>query len=79
MAVEAQTIRVLIADDQTLFRSGLARLLAEDPRITICGQAVDGDAIGSGREQLMAFGLERGGSRGRGARRGRRGRHATGA
>ena len=43
MAVEAQTIRVLIADDQTLFRSGLARLLAEDPRITICGQAVDGD------------------------------------
>ena len=46
MAVEAQTIRVLIADDQTLFRSGLARLLAEDPRIAICGQAVDGgDAI----------------------------------
>ena len=43
MAVEVQTIRVLIADDQTLFRSGLARLLAEDPRITICGQAVDGD------------------------------------
>jgi len=43
VAVEAQTIRVLIADDQTLFRSGLARLLAEDPRITICGQAVDGD------------------------------------
>ncbi|TMC40257.1 MAG: response regulator transcription factor [Chloroflexi bacterium] len=36
-------MRVLIADDQTLFRSGLARLLAEDPRITICGQAVDGD------------------------------------
>ena len=46
MAVEARTIRVLIADDQTLFRSGLARLLGEDPRITICGQAVDGqDAV----------------------------------
>ncbi|TMD96768.1 MAG: response regulator transcription factor [Chloroflexi bacterium] len=39
-------MRVLIADDQTLFRSGLARLLGEDPRITICGQAVDGqDAV----------------------------------
>ena len=34
--------RVLIADDQTLFRSGLARLLGEDPRIEIVGQAVDG-------------------------------------
>jgi len=46
VAVEARTIRVLIADDQTLFRSGLARLLGEDPRITICGQAVDGqDAV----------------------------------
>jgi DNA-binding NarL/FixJ family response regulator len=42
VAVEARTIRVLIADDQTLFRSGLARLLAEDPRITICGQASNG-------------------------------------
>src|SRR5207248_11462305 len=46
VAVEARTIRVLIADDQTLFRSGLARLLGEDPRLAICGQAVDGaDAV----------------------------------
>jgi len=38
--------RVLIADDQTLFRSGLARLLDEDPRVQIVGQAVDGaDAV----------------------------------
>jgi len=38
--------RVLIADDQTLFRSGLARLLDEDPRVEIVGQAVDGaDAV----------------------------------
>lgn len=35
-------VRVLIADDQTLFRSGLARLLAEDPRITLVGDAADG-------------------------------------
>jgi DNA-binding NarL/FixJ family response regulator len=37
-----QVVRVLIADDQTLFRSGLARLLDEDPRVEVIGQAVDG-------------------------------------
>lgn len=46
MGVDTKTVRVLIADDQTLFRSGLARLLGEDPRMTICGQAADGaDAV----------------------------------
>jgi DNA-binding NarL/FixJ family response regulator len=34
--------RVVIADDQTLFRTGLARLLNEDPRVEVVGQAVDG-------------------------------------
>jgi len=42
VAVDTKTVRVLIADDQTLFRTGLAKLLGEDPRITICGQAADG-------------------------------------
>lgn len=43
----ARVPRVLIADDQTLFRSGLARLLEEDPRVQVVGQAVDGeDAVG---------------------------------
>ncbi len=37
-----QTARVLIADDQTLFRSGLARLLDGDDRVTVVGEAVDG-------------------------------------
>lgn len=37
-----QVVRVLIADDQTLFRAGLAGLLEEDPRVQIIGQAVDG-------------------------------------
>src|SRR5713101_2519304 len=42
----ARAARVLIADDQTLFRSGLARLLDEDPRVEVVGQAVDGaDAV----------------------------------
>ncbi len=36
------TVRTLIADDQTLFRVGLARLLEEDERVEIVGQAGDG-------------------------------------
>jgi DNA-binding NarL/FixJ family response regulator len=35
-------VRVLIADDQTLFRSGLARLLEVDDRVTVVGEAADG-------------------------------------
>ncbi len=42
MVTEARTARVLIADDQTLFRRGLARLLEEDPRIALVGEAKDG-------------------------------------
>jgi DNA-binding NarL/FixJ family response regulator len=42
LVTEARTVRVLIADDQTLFRTGLARLLGEDPRLTLVGQAADG-------------------------------------
>jgi DNA-binding NarL/FixJ family response regulator len=34
--------RVLLADDQTLFRVGLAGLLEADPRIEIVGQAANG-------------------------------------
>jgi DNA-binding NarL/FixJ family response regulator len=44
--IGTQVVRVLIADDQTLFRSGLAKLLEDDPRVQIVGQASDGaDAI----------------------------------
>jgi DNA-binding NarL/FixJ family response regulator len=42
MAVQTLTARVLIADDQTLFRTGLARLLAEDARVQVVGLAADG-------------------------------------
>jgi DNA-binding NarL/FixJ family response regulator len=45
-ATQIATVRVLIADDQNLFRSGLHRLLEADPRVRVVGQAVDGlDAI----------------------------------
>jgi DNA-binding NarL/FixJ family response regulator len=41
-----RTARVVIADDQTLFRSGLARLLDGDDRVNVVGEAVDGlDAV----------------------------------
>ena len=39
-------VKVLIADDQTLFRTGLARMLEADPRLEVVGQAADGaDAL----------------------------------
>src|ERR1700693_1876851 len=41
-ATTTRTARVLIADDQTLFRSGLARLLDSDDRVSVVGEAVDG-------------------------------------
>jgi DNA-binding NarL/FixJ family response regulator len=37
-----RTAKVLIADDQTLFRSGLARLLDGDDRVSVVGEAADG-------------------------------------
>ncbi|TAN33886.1 response regulator transcription factor [bacterium] len=46
MTVSATAARVLVVDDQTLFRTGLTSLLAEDERVEVVGQAVDGaDAV----------------------------------
>ena len=46
MTIATKAARVLIVDDQTLFRTGLARLLDEDERIEVIGEAVDGaDAV----------------------------------
>jgi DNA-binding NarL/FixJ family response regulator len=36
-------VRLVIADDQTLFRTGLARLLAEDARVQVVAEAADGN------------------------------------
>jgi len=40
--VATRGARVLIVDDQTLFRAGLARLLEADERVSVVGEAVDG-------------------------------------
>ena len=46
MTVATGAARVLVVDDQTLFRTGLASLLAQDARVEVVGQAVDGaDAV----------------------------------
>ena len=46
MSVVTNVARVLVVDDQTLFRTGLTSLLAEDRRVDVVGQAVDGvDAV----------------------------------
>src|SRR2546421_12559571 len=50
--------RVMIADDQTLFRTGLARLLDEDPRVEVVGEAVDGaDLVERGPSLTPEVGL----------------------
>ncbi|SRR6266566_411847 len=43
MNAVSSPVKVLIADDQTLFRTGLARMLSADPRFEVVGQARDGD------------------------------------
>ena len=45
-------VRVVVADDQTLFRTVLARMLASDPRVRVVGQARDGrEAIEQARAE----------------------------
>jgi DNA-binding NarL/FixJ family response regulator len=45
-SVATKAVRVLVVDDQTLFRTGLTSLLNDDERVEVVGQAVDGaDAV----------------------------------
>lgn len=47
----APPVGVLVVDDQTLFRSGLAQLLDRDPRLKVVGEAADGEeAVAMARE-----------------------------
>ena len=42
LKADVEVIKVLVADDQTLFRAGLARLLEESPELDVVGEAKDG-------------------------------------
>jgi len=49
--VQPAPVKVLIADDHSLFRAGLAHMLSSDPRFEVVGQAKNGvDAV----EQTLA-------------------------
>lgn len=41
-ATETKVVRLLVVDDQMLFRTGLCSLLAADQRVNVIGQAADG-------------------------------------
>lgn len=44
------TVRILIADDHTIFRDGLRRLLESEPEFEVIGEAADGgEAVASAR------------------------------
>ena len=43
--MDAMTIRVVVADDDATFRKAAIGLLEADPRITVIGEAGDGDAL----------------------------------
>jgi len=40
-----KTIRILLADDHTIVRQGMARLLEEQPDLKIVGEAINGQAV----------------------------------
>jgi DNA-binding NarL/FixJ family response regulator len=42
MDKKEQSVRILIADDHTIFRDGLRRLLESEPQLEVAGEAADG-------------------------------------
>src|SRR5262245_26774113 len=56
----AQRVRIVIADQQTIFRHGLRRLLETDPRLVIVNETDDGAAtaaIHALRPDILLLGL----------------------
>ncbi len=45
MSINTQVIRLLIADDHTLIREGMKRIVAENPDMQIIGEARNGDEV----------------------------------
>jgi DNA-binding NarL/FixJ family response regulator len=62
MTSPSSRVRILIVDDQTLFRAGLAGLLGDDPRVEIVGQASDGaeavELVGSLKPDVVLMDLK---------------------
>jgi two-component system nitrate/nitrite response regulator NarL len=58
---QSRSIRIVIADQQPIFRQGLRRLLETDPRLVIVGETGGGDAtatvVGDLRPDILLFGL----------------------
>src|SRR5205814_5951474 len=51
LSSKPDAVTLLIADDQALFRGGLARLLDSDPRVHVVAEAADGrEAIAKAAE-----------------------------
>src|SRR6516162_4456953 len=46
------TVRIVIADDHTIFRDGLRRLLEAEPELEVVGEAADGNEAVSQTKQL---------------------------
>jgi len=48
---EKKTVRIVIADDHTIFRDGLRRLLESEPELEVVGEAADGaEAVNQTRQ-----------------------------
>ncbi len=62
MSARKRSIRILIADNHSLFREGLRSLLAELPEFNIVGEAVDGrqavELVRSVKPNILLLGLE---------------------
>jgi DNA-binding NarL/FixJ family response regulator len=43
MDSKVATVRIVIADDHTIFRDGLRRLLEAEPELEVVGEAADGN------------------------------------